>query len=139
MERLDPEKMPRHIAIIMDGNGRWAQKQRLSRIEGHQRGLEAAQAVVEACEELGVKILTLYAFSKENWRRPRKEINALMGFLQSHLRKRQQELQKRNIRINIIGDLEDLPTSIRDLLVETVEMTRHKDGLIVNPALNYGG
>jgi undecaprenyl diphosphate synthase len=139
MERLDPEKMPRHIAIIMDGNGRWAQRQRLSRIEGHRRGLEAAQAVVEACEELGVKILTLYAFSKENWRRPRKEINALMGFLQSHLRKRQQELQKRNIRINIIGDLEDLPTSIRDLLVETVEMTRHKDGLIVNLALSYGG
>ena len=139
MERLDPEKMPRHIAIIMDGNGRWAQRQRLSRMEGHQRGLEAAQAVVEACEELGIKILTLYAFSKENWRRPRREVNALMGFMQKHLRKRQQELQKRDIRINIIGDLEDLPTSIRKLLVETVEMTRHKEGLIVNLALSYGG
>ena len=139
MERLDPNNMPHHIAIIMDGNGRWAQRQGLSRIQGHQRGLDAAQAVVEACEELGVKILTLYAFSKENWRRPRKEVNALMGFLQKHVRKRQQELQERNIRITIIGDVEDLPRSIRDLLVETVEMTRHKDGLIVNLALSYGG
>jgi len=139
MERLDPEKLPHHIAIIMDGNGRWAQRQGLSRIQGHQRGLDAAQAVVEACEELGVKILTLYAFSKENWRRPRKEVNALMGFLQKHVRKRQQELRERNIRITIIGDVEDLPRSIRDLLVETVEMTRHKDGLIVNLALSYGG
>lgn len=139
MESLDPEKVPRHIAIIMDGNGRWAQRQRLSRIKGHQRGLEAAQTVVDACEELGVKILTLYAFSKENWQRPRKEVNALMGFLQNHLRKRQKELEKRNLRLTIIGDLEDLPTPIRDLLVETVEMTRHKDGLIVNLALSYGG
>ena len=139
MERLNPEQMPRHIAIIMDGNGRWAQRQGLSRIQGHQRGLDAAQAVVEACEELGVRILTLYAFSKENWRRPRKEVNALMGFLQKHVRKRQQELQDRNIRVNIIGDVADLPTSIRDLLLETVEMTRHKDGLIVNLALSYGG
>src|SRR4030042_5766853 len=85
MERLDPEKMPRHIAIIMDGNGRWAQRQRLSRMEGHQRGLEAAQAVVEACEELGIKILTLYAFSKETWRRPRREVSALMRLLQKRL------------------------------------------------------
>lgn len=139
MERLDPEKLPHHIAIIMDGNGRWAQRQGLSRIEGHQRGLNAAQTVVEACEELGIRILTLYAFSKENWRRPRKEVNALMGFLQKHVRKRQQELRERNIRITIIGDVEDLPTSIRDLLVETAEMTRHKDGLIVNLALSYGG
>jgi len=89
MERLDPKKVPRHIAIIMDGNGRWAQKQRLSRIKGHQKGLDAVKAVVEACEELGVRILTLYAFSKENWRRPRREVSALMGLLQEYLRKRQ--------------------------------------------------
>jgi len=139
MERLNPKQMPRHIAIIMDGNGRWAQRQGLSRIQGHQRGLDAAQRVVEACEELGIRILTLYAFSKENWRRPRKEVNALMRFLQNHVRKRQRELQERNIRVNIIGDLADLPASIRDLLVETEEMTRHKDGLTVNLALSYGG
>jgi len=138
MERLNPEKMPRHIAIIMDGNGRWAQKQRLARIEGHKAGLKAAQAVVDACEELAVKVLTLYAFSKENWRRPRREVNELMGLLQEYLRKRQKELLERNIRLNIIGDLEDLPPSIRDFLVETVEMTRQKDGLIVNLALSYG-
>ncbi|MCJ7546333.1 MAG: isoprenyl transferase [Deltaproteobacteria bacterium] len=139
MERLDPEKMPRHIAIIMDGNGRWAQRQGLSRMEGHQRGLEAAQRVVEACEELGVRILTLYAFSKENWSRPRKEVNALMRLLQKRLLQEREKLLKRDLRLNIIGDWEDLPTAIRDLLAETVEMTRHKDGLIVNLALSYGG
>jgi len=139
MERLDPEKMPRHIAIIMDGNGRWAQRQRLSRMEGHRRGLEAAQAVVEACEELGIQILTLYAFSKENWSRPRKEVNALMRLLQKRLQQEQEELLKRDLRLNIIGDLEDLPLPIREILLETVEMTRHKDGLIVNLALSYGG
>jgi undecaprenyl diphosphate synthase len=138
MERLDPEKMPRHIAIIMDGNGRWAQRQGLSRMEGHRRGLEAAQSVVEACEELGIRILTLYAFSKENWSRPRKEVNALMRLLQKRLQQEREKLLKRNLRLNIVGDLEDLPTSIRDLLTETVEMTRHKDGLIVNLALSYG-
>jgi undecaprenyl diphosphate synthase len=139
MERLDPKKMPRHIAIIMDGNGRWAQRRGLSRIDGHRRGLEAAQRVVEACEELGIRILTLYAFSKENWSRPRKEVNALMRLLQKRLQQEREKLLKRNLRLNIIGDLEDLPTSIRDLLTETVEMTRHKDGLIVNLALSYGG
>jgi undecaprenyl diphosphate synthase len=139
VKRLDPEKMPRHIAIIMDGNGRWAQRQRLSRMEGHQRGLEAAQTVVEACEELGIQILTLYAFSKENWRRPRKEVNALMRLLQKRLQQEREELLKRNLRLNIIGDFEDLPTPIRKLLVDTIEMTRHKDGLIVNLALSYGG
>jgi len=139
MERLDPEKVPRHIAIIMDGNGRWAQRQRLLKIEGHQRGLEAARAVVDACEELGVRILTLYAFSKENWQRPRKEVNDLMRLLQKALRKERDKLLKRNLRLTIIGDVEDLPTPISDLLVETVEMTRHKDGLIVNLALSYGG
>jgi undecaprenyl diphosphate synthase len=139
MERLDPKKVPRHIAIIMDGNGRWAKKHHLSRIEGHQKGLEAAQTVVKACEELGVKILTLYAFSKENWRRPRREVNALLGLLQEYLLKRQSELLERDVRINIIGDVEDLPTPIRKSVEETVKKTYHKDGLIVNLALSYGG
>jgi undecaprenyl diphosphate synthase len=139
MERLDPEKMPRHIAIIMDGNGRWAQRRGLSRMEGHQRGLKAAQAVVDECEKLGVKILTLYAFSKENWSRPRKEVNALMRLLQKRLLEEREKFLKRGLHLNIIGDLEDLPTSIRELLVETVDMTQHNDGLIVNLALSYGG
>jgi undecaprenyl diphosphate synthase len=139
MEMLDPGKVPRHIAIIMDGNGRWAQRRGLSRIEGHERGLKAAQTVVEACGELGVKILTLYAFSKENWRRPRREVNALMRLLQKRLLAEQEKLLKRNIRLNIIGDLEDLPVPIRDNLVETTEKTRDKDGLLVNLALSYGG
>jgi undecaprenyl diphosphate synthase len=139
MERLDPAKIPRHIAIIMDGNGRWAQRRHLTRITGHKKGLEAARAVVEACAELGVEVLTLYAFSKENWRRPRKEVGELMRLLQRYLREQREELLKRNIRLSIIGDLEDLPPAIRDTLVETVEMTRRKEGLLVNLALSYGG
>jgi undecaprenyl diphosphate synthase len=139
MERLDPEKVPRHIAIIMDGNGRWAQKQRLSRIKGHQKGLDAVKAVVEACEGLGVRILTLYAFSKENWRRPRKEVNELMRMLQKYLREQREELLKRNVRLNAIGDLEELPAPILDTLRETMEMSRRRDGLIINLALSYGG
>jgi undecaprenyl diphosphate synthase len=139
MERLNPEKMPHHIAIIMDGNGRWAQKHHLSRIEGHKKGLEATKAVVDACEEFKIKIISLYAFSKENWRRPRREVSALMGLLQEYLRKRQKELLEKNIRINIIGDFEDLPAPIRKSLEEIVKKTRHKDGLIINLALSYGG
>jgi undecaprenyl diphosphate synthase len=139
IERLDRAKVPRHIAIIMDGNGRWAQRQGLSRIEGHQRGLKAAQTVVEACEELGVKILTLYAFSKENWSRPRREVNALMRLLQKRLLEQREKLLKGDLRLNIIGDLDDLPAPIRDTLAETAEKTRHKDGLMVNLALSYGG
>jgi undecaprenyl diphosphate synthase len=139
MERLDPTKMPHHVAIIMDGNGRWALRHHLSRIEGHKKGLEAANTVVDACEEFKIQVITLYAFSKENWRRPRREVSALMGLLQEYLRKRQKELLERNIRINIIGDVEDLPTPIYKALMETVQKTRQKDGLIVNLALSYGG
>jgi len=139
MERLDPGKLPRHIAIIMDGNGRWAQKKHLSRIKGHQKGLEAVKEVVEACGELGIKILTLYAFSKENWRRPHKEVNELMRLLQRYMLDEREELLKKNIRLNAIGDLEDLPTPILQALLETVERTRHKDGLTLNLALSYGG
>ena len=139
MERLDPKRMPYHIAIIMDGNGRWAQRHHLSRIEGHKKGLEAANTVVDVCEEFQIKIITLYAFSKENWRRPRKEVSALMGLLQEYMRKRQKELLERNIRINIIGDIEDLPAPVRKSLEGIVKKNRHKDGLIVNLALSYGG
>ena len=139
MERLDPKKLPRHVAIIMDGNGRWAQSQRLSRIRGHQKGLEAVKEVVKTCGELGIKILTLFAFSKENWRRPRKEVDELMQLLGTYLLKEREELLGENIRLKAIGDLEDLPMLIRKTLLETVEMTRHKDGLILNLALSYGG
>jgi undecaprenyl diphosphate synthase len=139
MERLDPAKIPRHIAIIMDGNGRWAQKKRLSRIEGHKAGLDAARGVVEACSEFGVKIVTLYAFSKENWRRPRKEVSDLMGLLHAKLKKEREELLKRNIRVNIIGDLDDLPIPIRTTLKKMVEASKTKNGLLVNLALSYGG
>lgn len=139
MEMLDPEKLPHHIAIIMDGNGRWAQNKRLSRVKGHQKGIETVKEVVETCGELGIKVLTLYAFSKENWRRPSKEVNELMRLLQRYLMEEREEFLEKNLRLKAIGDLEDLPPPILNTLLETVEMTRHKDGLIINLALSYGG
>jgi undecaprenyl diphosphate synthase len=139
MERLDPQRMPQHIAIIMDGNGRWAQKQHLPRIQGHRKGLEAVKAVVETCEDLRIKVLTLYAFSKENWHRPKKEVNDLMRMLQRYLRDQREKLLQRNVRLNAIGDLEELPSPILDTLGETMDMTRHRDGLTINLALSYGG
>ena len=131
--------LPRHVAIIMDGNGRWAQRQRLRRIKGHQKGLEAVKAVVEICEELGIGVLSLFAFSKENWQRPKEEVEQLMSLLQSYLVRERDQLIRRNIRLNPIGDLEDLPPSVHDLLMETAQMTRSNDGLILNIALSYGG
>jgi len=139
MEKLDPQKLPCHVAIIMDGNGRWAQKQRLSRIQGHQQGLEAVREVVETCGDLGIKILTLYAFSKENWRRPRDEVDELMRLLEQYLLDSREELLTKNVRLNAIGDLDDLPSGTRRVLQETMEMTRHHTGLMLNLALSYGG
>jgi len=139
MEHLDRDKLPRHLAIIMDGNGRWAQQKHLSRIKGHQKGLESLRVVVETCAELGIKILTLYAFSKENWRRPMDEVNELMRLLRHYLLESKNELLERDIRLNAIGDLEDLPLETRELLLETMALTRGHAGLVLNLALSYGG
>jgi undecaprenyl diphosphate synthase len=139
MERLNLKKLPHHIAIIMDGNGRWAQNKRLSRIKGHQRGLEVVKEVVQTCGELGIKILTLFAFSKENWHRPHEEVNELMRLLQRYLLEEKEELLEKKICLNAIGEIEDLPPPILKILLQTIEETRHKDGLILNLALSYGG
>ncbi len=139
MEEIDKEKMPRHIAIIMDGNGRWAKKKLLNRISGHVKGVNAVREVVTACRELGIKVLTLYAFSIENWRRPAEEVSALMGLLKEYLEKECGEMVQNNIRLNAIGRIEDLPVDVQRSLQETKKRTERCDGMMLNLALSYGG
>jgi undecaprenyl diphosphate synthase len=139
MEEIDKEKLPRHIAIIMDGNGRWAKKQSLSRISGHIKGVKAVREVVTACRELGIKVLTLYAFSIENWRRPKEEVAALMELLKDYLLKEREEMIENNIRLCAIGRLEDLSPDVQHILRETIQKTQPCDGMILNLALSYGG
>jgi undecaprenyl diphosphate synthase len=139
MEEIDKEKLPKHIAIIMDGNGRWAKKKLLNRISGHMKGVDAVREVVTACRELGIKVLTLYALSTENLRRPKEEVTALMGLLKEYLLKEQKEMVQNNIRLCAIGRLEDLPADVRNTLQETIEKTGQCDGMVLNLALSYGG
>ena len=139
MEEIEKEKLPRHIAIIMDGNGRWAKKQSFNRISGHIKGVNAVREVVTVCRELGIKVLTLYAFSIENWSRPKDEVAALMGLLKDYLLKEREEMIEKNIRLCAIGRLEDLPLDVQDILRETIQRTEPCDGMILNLALSYGG
>lgn len=133
------KNLPRHIAIIMDGNGRWAERHRLRRIAGHQQGAKSVRIVVRTCRELGIKYLTLYAFSMENWNRPREEVDALMALLERYLRTESDEMMKNNIRLVAIGTIERLPPSVRDILLDTMEKTAGNDGMVLNLALSYGG
>ena len=139
MEEIDKGKLPHHIAIIMDGNGRWAKKKFLNRIGGHVKGVNAVREVVTACRELGIKVLTLYAFSIENWKRPADEVNALMGLLKEYLLKECAEMVQNNIRLNAIGRIEDLSLDVQTTLRETMKKTERCDGMILNLALSYGG
>lgn len=135
----DVEKLPRHIAIIMDGNGRWAQKHTLGRISGHKKGAESVRVAVRTCREVGIKYLTLYAFSVENWIRPRQEVNALMDLLEEYLRSELPEMIENNIRLTTIGNIDALRDSIKTLLFDIMEKTAKNSGLILNLALSYGG
>jgi len=139
MEEFDKDKLPTHIAIIMDGNGRWAKKKLLNRISGHMKGVDAVREVVTACRELGIKVLTLYALSTENLRRPKEEVAALMGLLKDYLLKEREEMIENNIRLCAIGRLEYLPSDVHDVLQETIQKTQPCDGMILNLALSYGG
>jgi undecaprenyl diphosphate synthase len=136
---IDPERLPAHIAIIMDGNGRWASRRRLPRVAGHKAGVGPVRSTVETCARLGIKVLTLYAFSVENWKRPRAEIETLWRLLRFYLRKELPELQKNDIRLQAIGRLEALPPDVRRELDAVVDATASNRGLLVNLALNYGG
>ncbi len=139
MEEIDKEKLPHHIAIIMDGNGRWAKKKLLNRISGHLKGVDAVREVVTACRELGIKILTLYAFSMENWKRPKEEVAALMALLKDYLLKERETMVQNNIRLLAIGRVKDLSPDVQNVLSETIKMTEACDGMILNLALSYGG
>ena len=136
---LDPARLPAHIAIIMDGNGRWARRKRLPRVAGHQAGVGAVRTTVETCAHLGVKVLTLYAFSVENWKRPRAEVETLWRLLRYYVRQELPELQKNDIRLQAIGRPEALPPQVRRELDAAMDATAANRGLLVNLAINYGG
>jgi undecaprenyl diphosphate synthase len=137
--RIRAEAIPRHVAIIMDGNGRWAESRGLDRIEGHRAGIESVRAVVRAAHELGVQILTLYAFSTENWSRPKGEVDALMALLERYLVSEIEELDRNGLRLRAMGRLERLPDSVRDRVAEAVARTRDNTEMTVLFALSYGG
>ena len=139
MRRIDEDKLPKHIAIIMDGNGRWAEKRLLNRIAGHRVGIKRAKEAIRCCTELGIQALTLYAFSAENWKRPKREIKTLMTLMKRFLRAEGENLVKNNIRLNIIGNIEDLPNDVSEVLKEFILKTRKNTGMILNAALSYSG
>ena len=139
MDRLIKEKLPHHIAIIMDGNGRWAKKRNLERVIGHQKGIESAREIAQLCREVGIRILTLYAFSVENWSRPKKEIEALMDLLKKYLKIELEELLKNDIRLMAIGNIQELPSPVASVLKEVIKKTKGCNGMILNLALSYGG
>src|SRR6476620_9740672 len=131
--------IPRHVAIIMDGNGRWAKAQGLPRIKGHEKGARAARECVEGCAELKVEFLTLYAFSAENWQRPKSEVFALMKLLERFLKEKTPELVEKNVRLQAIGRLTDLPEACQSQLHKSIEQTAKNNGLTLILALSYGG
>jgi undecaprenyl diphosphate synthase len=139
LERLDAERLPRHIAVIMDGNGRWAQRRHLPRIAGHRSGVESARTIIETCARLNIPALTLYAFSMENWRRPKAEIDFLMRLLRQYLRKELPVIHRNNIRLQIIGRTEQLPEEVQADVAKGVALTAQNSGMVLTVALNYGG
>lgn len=138
MPEIDQNNLPRHIAIIMDGNGRWAGRHALGRIRGHRKGVQAVRTVVTACRELGIKYLTLFAFSSENWGRPDDEVNALMSLLEEFLEKETTTFQKQSIRLTTIGDTDRLYPSVQAKLREVKKQTENNDQMVLNLALSYG-
>jgi undecaprenyl diphosphate synthase len=139
LEKVDLNKLPSHIAIIMDGNGRWAKSKGLPRVMGHKAGVKSVRAVSEASAELGIKYLTLYAFSTENWNRPVLEVNALMNLLVSTIDKETKTLMKNNIRLQTIGNIEALPKKSYDSLLKAMEITKNNNRMTLVLALNYSG
>ncbi len=136
--QLDAARLPRHVAIIMDGNGRWATSRGLPRVMGHRAGIKSVRAVVEAAREIGVEVLTLYAFSVENWKRSQREVNTLMRLLDEYLRRELENLMKNAVRLNVLGDLEGLPERVRGHLKAVMDKTKQNKRLLLNLALNYG-
>ncbi len=139
LEKLDLSQLPRHVAVIMDGNGRWAQRRHLPRMAGHKAGTETARTTIETCARLKIEALTLYAFSVENWRRPKAETDFLMQLLQEYLRQEMPLIQKNNIRMRFLGRADDLPEGVRRDTREAEAETANNTGTVLCVALNYGG
>jgi undecaprenyl diphosphate synthase len=136
---IEKEVNLNHLAIIMDGNGRWATDQNLDRVAGHRKGAQSAKKIIEACADLNIPYLTLYAFSKENWNRPIFEVESLMSLLGSMLTNELEELTRNNIVFQIVGRIEDLPKGIQEIVINAIEKTKNNNGLILSLALSYGG
>jgi undecaprenyl diphosphate synthase len=139
LEHLDAQRLPRHIAVIMDGNGRWAQRRHLPRVAGHRAGVESARIIIDTCARLHIPALTLYAFSMENWRRPKAEIDFLMRLLRQYLRKELPAIHRNNIRLQIIGRTDQLPQEVQADVAKGVALTAANSGMALTVALNYGG
>jgi len=139
LSMIDKNKLPEHIAIIMDGNGRWAKEKGLPRVAGHRAGMKSVKRVVKICDQIGIKVLTLYAFSTENWSRPKEEVSTLMSILREYLHKEIDELQQKNVKINFMGRIHELPELVQQDLKWAKERTANNTGLLVNVALNYSG
>ena len=137
--QLSVDRLPAHVAVIMDGNGRWAAQRHLPRIEGHRAGTEAVRDTVETAARLGLQVLTLYAFSVENWKRPVTEVSALMALLKRYLRSELNTLLRNDIRFQVIGRMEELAPDVRQELSDAIDRTRGNRGMLFNIALNYGG
>lgn len=138
MLKIDQNNLPKHIAIIMDGNGRWAKKHAMGRIRGHKKGAQAVRTAVTSCREIGIQYLTLYAFSSENWGRPDEEVSALMSLLSDYLDQEVTTMQKQQIRLVTIGDIERLYPTVRDKLKQVKKLTEKNDKMVLNLALSYG-
>jgi undecaprenyl diphosphate synthase len=136
---LNTSNLPAHIAVIMDGNGRWAKKRLLNRFKGHEKGAEVVRAVVRTCREVGIRFLTLYAFSTENWQRPKVEVSALMSLLKKFLIDETPEMIENHIRLNVIGQTERLPADVQTEIRRAMDVTAHNTGMCLNLALSYGG
>jgi undecaprenyl diphosphate synthase len=138
-KKVKERPLPRHVAIIMDGNARWAERHKVSKSEAYLQGIKRAWEVVLLGEELGIEFLTLYAFSKENWRRPPEEVESLMRLCEDFLRKWKDQILDHSLRVKVLGDMDDLPPTVRTLLLETIELTDSRKGTTVNLALSYSG
>ena len=139
VNQINFSKLPQHVAVIMDGNGRWAKKRNLPRVEGHRAGSKAVREIVETSSRIGIKYLTLYAFSKENWKRPKKEVSTLWELLKEYLKKESNVLIENKFRLNVIGQMDQIPQKTKKELEKVINMTKNYDRFIINLALNYSG
>ena len=136
--KINKKRLPKHIGIIMDGNGRWAQKRGLERLAGHRKGVDAIKRVIEACENFGIKVLTLFAFSTENWKRDKDEVDGIFAIIEDYLNQETSDFKNKNYVVRTMGDISVLPKNIYEKLVEIKEKTAQNTGLIINLGINYG-